>query len=51
MIIRDDSVKSGDSHEQDKAKNKGEVLQVDLGRPLTEEEQKIFAKLQEGLHL
>lgn len=51
MIIRDDSVKSGDPHEQNKAKNKGEVLAVDLGRPMTEEEKQIFAKLQEGLHL
>lgn len=51
MIIRDDSVKSGDPHEQDKAKNKGEVLSIDLGQPMSEEEQKIFAKLQEGLHL
>ena len=32
-------------------KKNGEELHVDLGRPLTEEEEKIFAKLQEGLHL
>jgi hypothetical protein len=51
MIIRDDSAKSGDPHEQDKAKSNGEKLQVDLGRPLTEEEEKIFSKLKEGLHL
>ena len=38
-------------HNPDKAKNKGEEIQVDLGRPLTEEEEKIFAKLKEGLHL
>lgn len=50
VIIRDDSAKSGDLHNQDKAKNKGEELKVDLGRPLTEEE-KIFAKLKEGLQL
>lgn len=50
MIIRDDSAKNGDLHNPDKAKNKGEEIQVDLGRPLTEEE-KIFAKLKEGLHL
>lgn len=51
MIIRDDSAKAGDPHEQEKAKKNGEELHVDLGRPLTEEEEKIFAKLQEGLHL
>ena len=36
MIIRDDSAKNGDLHNPDKAKNKGEEIQVDLGRPLTE---------------
>ena len=51
VIIRDDCAKSGDLHNQDKAKNKGEELKVDLGRPLTEEEEKIFAKLKEGLQL
>lgn len=51
MIIRDDSAKNGDLHNPDEAKNKGEEIQVDLGRPLTEEEEKIFAKLKEGLHL
>ena len=51
MIIRDNSAKSGDPHTQDQAKNTGEELQVDLGRPLTEEEEKFFAKLKEGLHL
>ena len=45
MIIRDNSVKSGDPHEQEKAKNKGEELHIDLGRSLTEEEEKIFAQL------
>lgn len=40
MIIRDDSAKNGDLHNPDKAKNKGEEIQVDLGRPLTEEEEK-----------
>lgn len=51
MIIRDDSAKSGDAFKEDKAKNKGEELHIDLGRTLTEEEEKIFAKLKEGLHL
>ena len=51
MIIRDNSVKRGDPHEQEKAKNKGEELHIDLGRSLTEEEEKIFAQLKEGLHL
>lgn len=50
MIIRDDSAKSGDPHEQEKARSNGEELKIDLGRNLTEEE-KIFAKLKEGLHL
>lgn len=51
MIIRDNSARSGDPHEQAKAKNKGEELQINLGRELTEEEAKIFAQLKEGLHL
>lgn len=51
MIIRDDSAKSGDSHTQNKAKSNGEELHIDLGRTMTEEEEKIFAKLKEGLHL
>ena len=50
MIIRDDSAKSGDKHEQDKARSNGEELHIDLGRDLTEDEQKIFEKLREGLH-
>lgn len=45
VIIRDDSAKSGDLHNQDKAKNKGEELKVDLGRPLTEEEEKILCQI------
>ena len=45
MIIRDDSAKSGDKHEQDKARSNGEELHIDLGRDLTEDEQKIFEKL------
>lgn len=51
MIIRDDSAKSGDKHEQDKAHSNGEELHIDLGRDLTEDEQKIFEKLREGLHM
>ena len=51
MIIRDDSAKSGDKHEQDKARSNGEELKIDLGRDLTEDEQKIFEKLREGLNL
>ena len=51
MIIRDDSAKNEDLHNPNKAKNKGEEIQVDLGQPLTEVEGKIFAKLKEGLHL
>lgn len=51
MIIRDDSAKSGDKHEQDKARRNGEELHIDLGRDLTEDEQKIFEKLREGLHM
>lgn len=51
MIIRDDSAKSGDPHEQEKARSNGEELKIDLGRELTEEEEKIFAKLKEGLQL
>ena len=51
MIIRDDSAKSGDKHEQDKALSNGEELHIDLGRDLTEDEQKIFEKLREGLHM
>lgn len=51
MIIRDDSAKSGDKHEQDKACSNGEELHIDLGRDLTEDEQKIFEKLREGLHM
>jgi hypothetical protein len=51
MIIRDDSAKAGDPHKLAKAKSNGEELKVDLNRPLTEEEEKIFAKLKEGLHL
>ena len=51
MIIRDDSAKSGDLHKQDRAKNKGEELKVDLGGPLTEGGEKIFAKLKEGLQM
>ena len=31
MIIRDDSAKSGDKHEQDKARSNGEELHIDLG--------------------
>ena len=51
MIIRDDSAKSGDKHEQDKARSNGEELHIDLGRDLTEDGQKIFEKLREGLHM
>ncbi len=51
MIIRDDSAKSCDKHEQDKARSNGEELHIDLGRDLTEDEQKIFEKLREGLHM
>ena len=51
MIIRDDSAKCGDKHEQDKARSNGEELHIDLGRDLTEDEQKIFEKLREGLHM
>lgn len=51
MIIRDDSAKGGDKHEQDKARSNGEELHIDLGRDLTEDEQKIFEKLREGLHM
>ncbi|MCI1821790.1 MAG: hypothetical protein LKI76_08580 [Megasphaera sp.] len=51
MIIRDDSAKAGDPHKQAKATNNGEQLQFDLGRPLTEEEKKIFEKLKEGLQM
>ena len=51
MIIRDDSAKSGDKHEQDKARSNGEELKIDLGRDLTEDEQKIFEKLRAGLNL
>ena len=51
MIIRDDIAKSGDKHEQDKARSNGEELHIDLGRDLTEDEQKIFEKLREGLHM
>ena len=51
MIIRDDSAKIGDKHEQDKARSNGEELHIDLGRDLTEDEQKIFEKLREGLHM
>ncbi len=51
MIIRDNSAKSGDPHNREKATKNGEELHVDLGRPLTEEEEKIFAMLKEGLHL
>ena len=51
MIIRDDRAKSGDKHEQDKARSNGEELHIDLGRDLTEDEQKIFEKLREGLHM
>jgi hypothetical protein len=51
VIIRDDSAKSGDKHEQHKARSNGEELHIDLGRELTEDEQKIFEKLREGLHM
>ena len=51
MIIRDDSAKRGDKHEQDKARSNLEELHIDLGRDLTEDEQKIFEKLREGLHM
>lgn len=51
MIIRDNSVKSGDLHKPEQSKKRGEELILDFGRPLTEEEKKIFAKLQEGLDL
>lgn len=51
MIIRDNSVKPGDLHKPEQSKNRGEELILDFGRPLTEEEKKIFAKLQEGLDL
>lgn len=51
MIIRDNSVKPGDLHKLEQSKKRGEELILDFGRPLTEEEKKIFAKLQEGLDL
>ena len=51
MIIRDNTAKSGDPHEEETARSNGEELQIDLGRTLTEEEEKIFAKLKEGLHM
>ena len=51
MIIRDDSAKSGDKHEQDKARSNGEELKIDLGRDLTEDEQKICEILREGVNL
>ena len=51
MIIRDNTAKSGDPHEEEKARSNGEELQIDLGRTLTEEEEKIFAKVKEGLHM
>lgn len=51
MIIRDNSAKAGDPHQLAKAKNNGEELKIDLGRELSEEEEKIFAKLKEGLDL
>ncbi len=51
MIIRDNTAKSGDPHEQEKARNTGEELKIDQGRDLTEDEQKIFEKLREGLHM
>ena len=51
MIIRDTTAKSGDPHEQEKARSNGEELKIDLGRDLTEDEQKIFEKLREGLHM
>lgn len=51
MIIRDNTAKSGDPYEQEKARNNGEELKIDLGRDLTEDEQKIFEKLREGLHM
>lgn len=51
MIIRDNSAKAGDPHKQAKAKNNGEELKIDLGRDLSDEEAKIFAKLKEGLDL
>ena len=45
MIIRDNTAKSGDPHEQEKARNNGEELKIDLGRDLTEDEQKIIANI------
>ena len=44
MIIRDNSVKPGDLHKPEQSKKRGEELILDFGRPLTEEEKKIFAK-------
>ena len=44
MIIRDDSAKSGDKHEQDKARSNGDELHNDLGRALTEDEQNVVEK-------
>ena len=35
MIIRDNTAKSGDPHEEEKARSNGEELQIDLGRTLT----------------
>lgn len=51
LIIRDNSVNPGDLHKPEQSKKRGEELILDFGRPLTEEEKKIFAKLQEGLDL
>lgn len=51
MIIRDNSTQNGDTHKHMKGKNKGETVQIDLGRPMTEEEKKIMEQLQEGIHL
>lgn len=51
LITRDNSVKPGDLHKPEQSKKRGEELILDFGRPLTEEEKKIFAKLQEGLDL
>lgn len=51
MIIRDNTAKSGDAHKESEVRNTGEELNLDLGRPMTEEEEKIFAKLKEGLGL
>lgn len=50
MII-DNGIKAGDPHKEAKATNNGEELKFDLGRPMTEEEEKIFAKLKEGLQM